>query len=259
MPRWGVSPFEPYGPTAKQVLECIHDLLKGLAYLHKNRIAHGDISYGNILINHFGRYHGDHQNPTRPYLRQKNQLTYALFDFELSTKFPPSWSDEECRLPYHRSFQGTPGCVPPDTFQGEFDFDPFARDVGSMGLVLAAEFEHLTIHVPLLAPLLDKMLTRDVPRRFTAQQSLDFVENVVYPGTSQEQLDLGVEEPPSVRIDRWLGLDPDFVKKWAEYHEPPLPLTTRMLRFICQYPWVLHTIAFLRKNLHQFRLALRNS
>ncbi|KAG6834663.1 hypothetical protein H0H93_008216, partial [Arthromyces matolae] len=244
--RWGVSPFRPHGPTIKQVLECIRDLLK-------------DISRGNMLVNHFGRYRSDHLNPARRYMRQQNQLTYALFDFELSTKFPLSWSDEKCRLPYYRSFQGTPGCVPPDTFQGEFDFDPFARDVGSMGLVLAHEFEHLTIHAPLLAPFLDKMLTRDVPRRFTAQQSLDFLENVVYPGTSQEQLDLGVDARPSVRIDRWAGLDPDFLEKWAEYHEPPLPLTIRILRFICEYPWVNRTIAFLRKNMYRFRQALLKS
>ncbi|KAG6834927.1 hypothetical protein H0H93_006309 [Arthromyces matolae] len=111
----------------------------------------------------------------------------------------------------------------------------------------------------MLAPFFDKMLTRDIPRRFTAQQSLDFLENVVYPGTSQEQLDLGVEKPPSEPcIDRWAGLDTNFVKEWAEYREPPFPLTTRMLRFIGEYPWVLHTIAFIRKNMYQFQLALRN-
>ncbi|KAG6835654.1 hypothetical protein H0H93_016095 [Arthromyces matolae] len=215
-----------------------------------------DISRGNVLVNHFGRDQCDRQNPTRRHLRHQKQLTYALFDFELSTKFPSSWSDKQCRLPYQRSWDGTPGFVPPDTWQGEFDFDPFAWDVGAMGLVLADRFQHLTIHVPLLAPLFDKMLTRDVPRRFTAQQSLDFFDTVVYPGTSQEQLDLGVEEPPREPIDRWTGLDPEFLERWSSYRERPLPLTTQILRFICEYPWILHTIAFIRKTAYKFGAAL---
>ncbi|KAG6842796.1 hypothetical protein H0H93_003367, partial [Arthromyces matolae] len=94
-----------------------------------------DISYSNILVNQFGRDSIDYRNPDRLYFKEQNLLTYALHDFDLATKFPPSWSDQQCRLPYYKSWHGTPGFVPPDTWQGEFDFDPFARDVGSLCLV----------------------------------------------------------------------------------------------------------------------------
>ncbi|KAG6807496.1 hypothetical protein H0H93_001543, partial [Arthromyces matolae] len=93
------------------------------------------------------------------------------------------------------SWNGTPGYTPLDTCQGEFDFDPFAWDVGSMGLVFCFYYDvgpstvtyslwllmdvlnqHLTVPAPMLAPLFDKMVTRDVTKRFTAQQALSFLE-----------------------------------------------------------------------------------
>ncbi|KAG6825788.1 hypothetical protein H0H92_002441, partial [Tricholoma furcatifolium] len=234
-----------------------------------------DISSGNVLINHFGRFDCDRKNHFRTCVRQQGRSTYALFDFDLSTKFPSSWSDQECRLPYLRSRQGTPGFVPPDTWQGEFDFNPFAFDVGALGMLLSSIYDvyallpfvyrkallihvpaqHLVIHVPMLAPLFDKMLTRDIPRRFTAQQALDFLENEVYPRTTPTQLKIEPEPRTVSTPDRWAGLDPAFLKEWERYREPPMPLTTRFLRVICDYDWVYSTIAFFRKTVHLIRRA----
>ncbi|KAG6836582.1 hypothetical protein H0H93_006418 [Arthromyces matolae] len=257
MPRWGSEFDRPIGPTLKEVFDVLRNGLKGLAFLHKNRIAHGDISNSNILINHFCRHYNEHQNPNRQLMRRQGLLTYALFDFDVSVKFPLSWSDEQCRLPYRKSWDGTPGSIPDDTSQGEFDYDPFARDVAAMGMVFCTFYDHLTVYAPMLAPFFDKMLTRNISKRCTAQEALSFLEDEVYPRTSLAQMNQRIpEQIPNDRRNRWDGLDPAFLKDWAEYREPPLPITTKFLRFICRYVWVLHTIAFIRKNMHRTRQEL---
>ncbi|KAG6893229.1 hypothetical protein C0992_010822, partial [Termitomyces sp. T32_za158] len=55
--------------------------------------------------------------------------------------FPPSKSLEDCRLPSHLSFNTLYEQVPGDTFQGEFDFNPFAFDVGMLGVMFCQEFQ----------------------------------------------------------------------------------------------------------------------
>jgi hypothetical protein len=44
------------------------------------------------------------------------------------------------RLPYRQSWYGS-GRQPHDTAQGEFDYNPFAYDVGNLGRVLCAEYQ----------------------------------------------------------------------------------------------------------------------
>ncbi|KAG6809441.1 hypothetical protein H0H92_000251, partial [Tricholoma furcatifolium] len=216
-----------------------------------------DMSDSNILVNHFGRHENDVLNATRSCMRQQGQLTYALFDFDLSTKFPSSWSDEQCRLPYYESWKGTVGLIPPDTWSGELDFDPFALDVGALGMIFSLYYDHLTLEVPMLAPLFDKMLTHDIPRRFTAEQALHFLESEVYPRTSLAQLSLGAEDSSSdSQRGRWEGLDPTFLDEWAAYRSPPLPWTTKFLRSICEHDWIFYTVVFLRRSMYKLRRAM---
>ncbi|KAG6847860.1 hypothetical protein H0H93_005462, partial [Arthromyces matolae] len=68
-------------------------------------------------------------------------------------------------------------------------------------------------------------------------------------------LNLEVEEEDSDDpvLDRWEGLDPAFIKEWAEYREPPRSFTSKFLYYICGYLWVLHTVAFIRKRAHRMR------
>lgn len=54
-------------------------------------------------------------------------LSYAMFDFNISILVPLY------RLPYQMSFWATYHS-PNDTSQGEFDYDPFVYDVGTMGV-----------------------------------------------------------------------------------------------------------------------------
>ncbi|KAG6883833.1 hypothetical protein C0995_011469 [Termitomyces sp. Mi166 len=166
--------------------------------------------------------------------------------------FPPSMSLDECRLPSHISFNTLYNQVPGDTLQGELDFNPFPFDVGMLGVMFCREFQHMTHALPMLAPLFDRMTTRDIARRFKASEALQFFEDQVIPLTSKHLLSFAAPDPPYPSLpydyyDRWKYLDPDFVEQWAVYREPPVPRHIRILREICLYPWVFHIVSSIRR------------
>ncbi|KAG6873653.1 hypothetical protein C0995_012585 [Termitomyces sp. Mi166 len=142
--------------------------------------------------------------------------------------------------------------VPGDTLQGELDFNPFAFDVGMLGVMFCQEFQasrsRITHMVPMLAPLFDRMTTRNIARRFKASEALQFFEEQVIPLTPKHVLSLATEPRGKYGAydyyDRWKYLDPDFVEKWAAYREPPVPLHIRYLRELCLYPWVFRIFAY---------------
>ncbi|KAG6808881.1 hypothetical protein H0H92_002482 [Tricholoma furcatifolium] len=186
---------------------------QGLCFLHKRNIFHGDLKLENTLVNHFGRQGSDYTNQYRKALRLEGKLTYAIFDFNLAIMFPKTSTAKECRLSYHRTWKTYESQRPSDTLQGEIDFDPFAFDVGILGVLFCHEFQQLTPDVPMLAPLFDMMVTRDIPRRFTASEALSFFEEKVVPRTSEGKLKLtpfrrGPHRFQKYdRYDRWKDLD----------------------------------------------------
>ena len=88
----------------------------------------------------------------------------------------------------------------------------------------------------MLAPLLDKMTTRDISRRFTAAEALHFFEVL---RSDMTETQLSVTEYPAEtsysydQHDRWVGLPVGFQQKWAAYREPAIPFVTKFLRSIC--------------------------
>ncbi|KAG6863208.1 hypothetical protein C0993_012474, partial [Termitomyces sp. T159_Od127] len=157
--------------------------------------------------------------------------------------FPESSRINECRLTSEISFRTYPSQRPDDTHQGEIDFDPFAFDVGMLGVFFCKEFQHLTTLAPMLSPLFDMMTTRNISRRFTASAALTFFEEQVQP------LTIGLEEIACRRrglseypirydeFDRWQGLGPEFIEKWAKFREPPIPFHVQVLRTLCERLW----------------------
>ncbi|KAG6869914.1 hypothetical protein C0995_016301 [Termitomyces sp. Mi166 len=158
---------------------------------------------------------------------------------------------DECRLPSYVSYNTFYDQVPGDTLQGELDFNPFAFDVGMLGVMFCKEFQHMTHVVPMWAPLFDRMTTRDVGRRFKASEALQFFEEQVIPLTPKSILSLTPDANRAYKAydyyDRWKYLDSDFVEKWAAYREPPVPRHIHFLREICLYPWVFHIVSSIRR------------
>jgi len=117
--------------------------------------------------------------------------------------------------------------------------------------------------VPMLAPLIDGMVTRNIARRFTAAQALQFFEELCLQIT-HEQLNFNpgwhaAGQPfvfDDIRADRWRNLPDDFVRAWSHLREPKVPLRTRLLRRICQNIWCCNTIMLARRFLRSIRKLL---
>jgi hypothetical protein len=62
---------------------------------------------------------------------------------------PADTDRSQFRLPYKLSWDGT-YCQPFDTLQGEFDYNPFAYDVGNLGRVLCGEYQVILLVLSLL-------------------------------------------------------------------------------------------------------------
>ncbi|KAF8869760.1 kinase-like domain-containing protein [Gymnopilus junonius] len=249
MPRWGTGIHLPWINNARHVLDIIHSMLKGLAFLHAHNISHGDLNLDNILVNHFSDYDDMlHENRVRADLRSKQMLSYAVFDFDFSIMLPPETDKTKYRLPYKRSW-GTFNYTN-DTTQGEFDFNPFVLDIGALGVRLCWAYQHLAQHIPMLAPLLDKMTTRDLQHRPTASEVLRLFEDL-YSESIEARSDCWIQtqyrvDTPYDEYDRWEHVPTDLAKKWAIYKEPPIPWTTKVLRVICRRPWLCHIVPWFR-------------
>ncbi|CAA7268460.1 unnamed protein product [Cyclocybe aegerita] len=215
IPRWGTSISLPRLETLQNVVQIMHSMLKGLTFLHSLNIVHRDLCLRNVLVNHFSSDHSKHYNPWRAELRQAGSLLHAIFDFDLSVIAPPDVKKSEFRLPYDMSWYGSYN-QPFDTAQGEFDYDPFAFDVGTMGREFCDWFQHLSADLPLLAPLLDGMTTRNIPRRLTASQALHFLEarlQELSDADLQRPFYETTEHPDYDRYDRWHLVRPYRLRK----------------------------------------------
>lgn len=84
-------------------------------------------------MNHYSD-RGAH-DPARGNLRSAGKLSYALFDFDIAVVFDPQAERSKCRLPMARVFEGTWPQPHWDRVEGQPDFDPFAFDVGCLGLL----------------------------------------------------------------------------------------------------------------------------
>ncbi|KAF8174269.1 other/AgaK1 protein kinase [Pholiota molesta] len=245
MPRWGIHITEPKNHTMREILHIMHSMLKGLAFLHTHNIIHRDMKMENALVNHFDddnaildlSGYSSYNRPSHGIeLRKQGKLLYALMDFNISIMVPRNIRKEDYQRPYRDSFDGS-GYHPYDTAQGEFDYNPFAFDVGTLGVVFCEHYQPYTRHIPMLAPLLDKMTTRDIGNRFTAAEALHFFEQM-RADLTEDQLNMK-EDPkpewhtPYDKYDRWSYLPADFQRKWAAYRQPPTPLMTKILRAIC--------------------------
>ena len=106
----------------------------------------------------------------------------------------------------------------------------------------------------MFAPLMDQMTTRNISRRFTASQALEFLEGFAS-GLTREQLQSPA--PPEVTVgrarydgfDRWKGLPEKFIKDWGHFREPKPSFWIRFLCQICDYAWGYMFVQWVRKTI----------
>ncbi|KAH9477423.1 hypothetical protein JR316_0009636 [Psilocybe cubensis] len=178
-----------------------------------------DIGKHNVLTNHFYCLN-DMGYLERYSMRSRGILLYAVIDFDASVMLPADVDRSKFRLPYEKGFRRYPTIK--DMQTGPFDYNPFVQDVGAMGAMLCLNFQHLSLHLPLLAPLFDGMTTWELDKRFTASEALQFFNDRVSEIVEEQLGECPQSENDSQLYyyddyDRWKTLSPDFVEKWKVY------------------------------------------
>lgn len=105
--------------------------------------ASQDIKMENMLMNYY-RDDGSSSFITdkkRAERRAQGKLCYALIDYDVSIMVTPEISREEYTLPYFKAWIGTWGNQPYDILQAEYEYKPFAFDVGCAGVELCSIFQ----------------------------------------------------------------------------------------------------------------------
>ncbi|KAJ3929723.1 MAG: kinase-like domain-containing protein [Lentinula lateritia] len=271
MPRWADIP----GPnnllrSVKDVGEFVVDILKGLNTLHSLRIAHRDIKMNNMVMNHLfplpvralrPLQHLDiHSSPGGTFKiitdsRETvfHRLEFAIIDFDFAMIIPGNKNGKD-RLPSTLAWMQEYSAL--DVAQGELVYDPFKYDVGVLGVMFCEMLQKFTPVIPHLAPLLDRMTTHELAKRFTARQAHAFAETYLLRELNEKQLQqcltVSSHQLPSflnsfdhtrlfnspwTSYDRWANLPPSFFlefPQWSEYVTPALPRWKLWLRRICE-------------------------
>lgn len=71
--------------------------------------------------------------------RRDPRIQYALIDYNLSIMSGQDASEQECRLPADTAWVSALA-FPPDVLRGQYDYDPFAYDVGCLGNIFRFHF-----------------------------------------------------------------------------------------------------------------------
>ena len=160
---------------------------------------------------------------------------------------------------------------PPDLDLGQHDYDPFAYDVGCLGNMFRDNFsvsshryreictkcstrmQEIVAVFPLLAPLFDKMTTRVVSQRFTAEEALAFFERAV--DTLPSNLlpspvtITGASTAIGYTGSYWNSLPSDFCDRWLLYRSPPPSWTDKVLLHIFRTDIGWNILHYVRRKL----------
>ncbi|KAI0669462.1 kinase-like domain-containing protein [Trametes maxima] len=167
--------------TVGEVVAFVSQMLKGLAFLHRNRIAHRDIAPPNIMMDARPLYPDGH-HPVRmhcapdaihdaiPLSRADHPVKYYYVDFGLSTHF----------------FQGASSLVTgrigrdmeiPE-LSDTIPYDAYKADIYALGNLLDKEFLQLFCNVDFLRPLIDCMKQRTPDLRPPAEELVKMFQQV---------------------------------------------------------------------------------
>ncbi|KAF9553085.1 hypothetical protein CPC08DRAFT_698056, partial [Agrocybe pediades] len=185
---WGNSVVLPKHRTIKEVLHMMHDMLKGLAFLHRHNIIHGDIYSSNSLEDDFRDSYFSLDYGLRTTRRYEGHTRYAIFDFDLSRQVPQEVNRRDYWISTNSDFAWGTFNVTMDYAQGELEYNPFITDVGALGVMFSHQFHYAIPHLPILAPFFDMLTTHKLRQRFTASEAHAFFEDF-YGDLSEEELE----------------------------------------------------------------------
>ncbi|KAI8972191.1 hypothetical protein BD414DRAFT_525342 [Trametes punicea] len=255
MPMWGSPIYLEEMRSVGEVLRFIECLLRGLSYLHSLRIAHRDICEYNIVMNCHSPGAGKetYLEILRDY-RRKSTVLYALMDYDQSLQLPQDSSLKECLRPARETAAGAAMYKPFDVNLGEPYYNPFAFDVGALGMLFRRYFAEAVVEVPGLAALFDRMTDHSISRRMTAEEALMFFRDITGP-LSQEKLANEVVLVPSFDAMNgtdayWSKLSTDDRRIWGRYRMPEQPLWTRILDWVTSYRVGWTVVCFIRRVLY---------
>ncbi|OSD06695.1 hypothetical protein PYCCODRAFT_1382512 [Trametes coccinea BRFM310] len=253
-PMWGSECNLLEIETVRDVLTFMRCTLTGLNFLHDKRIVHRDIHETNIATSWYC-YSADsnHFSQSLRERRRADSVTYALYDFDCALQLPPETSLKDCRRPPMETTIGKPDYHPPDTWQGEVDYNPFAFDVACLGNLFVCYFANIVTTVPFLALLFAKMATLSAHERFSAAEALQFLREIEKGLTSdtlnssvtvQEQRVYDLSDYPDLY---WSQLDPELQRQWRSYRPPALSRVDRLLRRVCETATGWKFVMFVRR------------
>ncbi|OBZ76979.1 putative sulfite reductase [NADPH] flavoprotein component [Grifola frondosa] len=250
MPMWG-DRMELEGiRTVKEIVDFMTDLLRGLAFLHEQRIAHRDIAQSNVMVNYYSALHYRESGRLLLLLekhRSSSQARYCLFDFNLSKQFPLGRQIESYRSPSTEAFRGWDCYHPSDVYQGEFEYNPFAFDVACLGKLFMFRFAASSQYLYSGRGHSYGLCSCRMQYLFSTHwfpQASDFFEEIVR-NLSEEELQASVSLPVNVDTevtvqDCWARVTPAFVTSWSRYRSPPVPRSIQLLHWICSFETVTH-------------------
>ncbi|CDO75415.1 hypothetical protein BN946_scf184855.g18 [Trametes cinnabarina] len=183
--------------------------------------------------------------------RRNDDAVYAFIDFGQSLQLPPDTSITDCRRP------GDETCIAMNLFKpldgnlGEPYYNPFSYDVAALGFLFRYYFSEAVPALPALAALFDRMTDYCPSRRMTAQEALQWFEEVVAqlsPGRLEARVTLDCSfEAMRDEAFYWGKLPAEDRVQWCEYRTPPRPLWRRLLGFIARNRLGFRMLCYVRE------------
>ncbi|KAH9888342.1 kinase-like domain-containing protein [Cubamyces lactineus] len=174
-----LRPFDdPEFVMVGDVIDFVSQMLEGLAFLHRQRIAHRDIAPPNIMMDGRALYPNGHHpvwtdcspdivEELKPLLRMDHPVKYFYIDFGLSVRFEPDAS------PYVVGDVGRDAEVP--ELSSTVPYDAFKADIYALGNLFDKEF--VQYHsLDFLCELVDAMKRRQPSQRPTAVELIEIFQ-----------------------------------------------------------------------------------
>ncbi|KAI0717464.1 hypothetical protein C8Q72DRAFT_170653 [Fomitopsis betulina] len=164
--------------SMSEITQCIlHDVFQqGLAFMHKNGIAHRDCAFANIMMDGNPLYpQGFHpiiqcsspsgQGVAWPLSRSHFHIQYYYIDFSISVYIPPDAHPKLAVGVFGRDQD-------PPELSDHIPYDPFKLDIFILGNVLRKSFYAKYNNVGFLLPIVNAMTQQDPARRPDAAEAL---------------------------------------------------------------------------------------